>query len=185
MKKFKSDWIGRNRYLQPVPSTSGDDIGPRYEWRERPLITCLCGSTRFWKEYMEVDFKLTTDENRIVLSVGFYPRITQTTVLQDGCMGPQEARVNIVDMTQTGNSAEHLGITADKKIELDDLHKRKIDLADEIFVVNVGGYVGDSTKSEIDYANKMGKTIRWLEPDKAWQPLPVVDSKPDNSGTKA
>ena len=46
---------------------------------------------------------------------------------------------------------------------LDDMHKRKIDMADEIFVINVGGYIGDSTQSEIDYAAKAGKSIRFLE----------------------
>ena len=46
---------------------------------------------------------------------------------------------------------------------LDDMHKRKIDMADEIFVINEGGYIGDSTQSEIDYAAKAGKSIRFLE----------------------
>jgi hypothetical protein len=50
---------------------------------------------------------------------------------------------------------------------LDKHHRYKIDLADEILVINVGGYVGDSTKSEILYATVKGKTVRWLEPDKA------------------
>ena len=47
---------------------------------------------------------------------------------------------------------------------LDDMHKRKIDMADAIYVINVGGYVGESTKSEIEYAKKHGKTILFLEP---------------------
>lgn len=46
---------------------------------------------------------------------------------------------------------------------LDDMHKRKIDMADEIFVINKNGYVGASTRSEIDYALKNGKTVRYLE----------------------
>jgi hypothetical protein len=50
---------------------------------------------------------------------------------------------------------------------LDELHKRKIDLADQVLVLNVGGYVGDSTKSEIGYALAHGKRLRWLEPDSA------------------
>jgi hypothetical protein len=41
-------------------------------------------------------------------------------------------------------------------------HKRKIDLADEIFVINVGGYIGLSTKGEIEYALKTGKTVRYM-----------------------
>lgn len=46
---------------------------------------------------------------------------------------------------------------------LDDMHKRKIDLADEIFVINVGGYIGESTKSEIEYAKATGKKVNYLE----------------------
>lgn len=46
---------------------------------------------------------------------------------------------------------------------LDDMHKRKIDMADEIYVINVGGYIGESTRSEIAYARKTGKAIRYLE----------------------
>ena len=44
---------------------------------------------------------------------------------------------------------------------LDDMHKRKIDMADEIFVINVGGYIGDSTRSEIEYAKEHGKAVRY------------------------
>ena len=46
---------------------------------------------------------------------------------------------------------------------LDDMHKRKIDMADEIFVINVGGYIGSSTQSEIEYAKENGKPVRYLE----------------------
>ena len=46
---------------------------------------------------------------------------------------------------------------------LDDMLKRKIDMADEIFVINVGGYIGESTRSEIKYAQATGKPVRYLE----------------------
>ena len=49
------------------------------------------------------------------------------------------------------------------KAMLDDMHKRKIDMADEIFVINVGGYVGESTRSEIEYAMSNGIDVRYLE----------------------
>ena len=48
---------------------------------------------------------------------------------------------------------------------LDNMHKRKIDMADAIYVINVGGYIGESTRSEIDYATRQGKEILYLEPD--------------------
>ena len=46
---------------------------------------------------------------------------------------------------------------------LGDIHKRKIDLSDEIFVINKGGYIGESTRSEIEYAKNHGKIVRYLE----------------------
>ncbi|MET7853107.1 hypothetical protein ABZT48_33855 [Streptomyces avermitilis] len=47
---------------------------------------------------------------------------------------------------------------------LDGLHRRKIDLADDVLVVNPGGYIGDSTRSEIDYARALGKPVRYTHP---------------------
>ena len=47
---------------------------------------------------------------------------------------------------------------------LDDMHKRKIDMADGIFVINVGGYIGASTRSEIEYAMATEKIVRYLKP---------------------
>jgi len=46
---------------------------------------------------------------------------------------------------------------------LDELHLRKIDLADEVLILNVGGYIGESTRRELNYAESLGKTIRFLE----------------------
>jgi hypothetical protein len=59
--------------------------------------------------------------------------------------------------------ADGLVFTDRDKFQLDELHKRKIDLADEVFVINVGGYIGSSTRSEIDYAVTHGKPVRYLE----------------------
>ena len=55
------------------------------------------------------------------------------------------------------------GTLTKTKEMLDDMHKRKIDMADEIFVINVGGYIGESTKSEIEYAKSHGKKVNYLE----------------------
>jgi hypothetical protein len=49
------------------------------------------------------------------------------------------------------------------KGKLEELHKRKIDIADELLVLNVEGYIGESTRSEIDYAESEGKRVRYLE----------------------
>lgn len=99
-----------------------------------PTIVCLCGSTRFSEAYQEVNLRETL-RGRIVLTVG-------------------------CDF----KSDSALGLSADDKSRLDELHKRKIDLADEVFVLNVGGYIGDSTRSEIAYAHEQGKPVRYLEP---------------------
>ena len=56
------------------------------------------------------------------------------------------------------------GTLSKTKEMLDDMHKRKIDMADSIYVINVGGYIGDSTKSEIEYAREHGKKVEYLEP---------------------
>ena len=55
------------------------------------------------------------------------------------------------------------GTLTKTKEMLDDMHKRRIDMSDEIFVINVGGYIGDSTRSEIEYAKEQGKKVNYLE----------------------
>ena len=104
-----------------------------------PVIT-LCGSTRFKDQFIEAQKKLTLEGN-IVISVGLF-----------GHSGDQEVWENMDEGTLTKT-----------KEMLDDMHKRKIDMADAIFVINVGGYVGSSTKSEIEYAITHGKEVRYLE----------------------
>jgi len=55
------------------------------------------------------------------------------------------------------------GTISKTKEMLDDMHKRKIDMADGIYVINVGGYIGESTRSEIEYAKALGKSVDYLE----------------------
>ena len=104
-------------------------------------VITLCGSTRFKDEFMEAQKRLTLEEN-IVISVGLF-----------GHSGDDEVWENMDEGTLTKT-----------KEMLDDMHKRKIDMADEIFVINVGGYIGSSTRSEIEYAIATGKTVKYLEP---------------------
>lgn len=59
--------------------------------------------------------------------------------------------------------ADKINFTDKEKTRLDDMHKRKIDMSDEIYVINKGGYIGESTKSEILYAHATGKKVRFLE----------------------
>lgn len=104
----------------------------------RPTITCLCGSTRFYEAFQRANYEETM-AGRIVLSVGFYPH--------------RAAQAH----------GETVGCTPEQKEALDRLHLQKIDLADEILVLNVGGYIGESTRREILHARRSGKPIRWLE----------------------
>ena len=74
--------------------------------------------------------------------------------------------------SETINSVGLFGHSGDEEVwkpgtkeMLDDMHLRKIDMADEIFVINVGGYIGESTKREIAYAEKTGKKVNYLEND--------------------
>ena len=103
-------------------------------------VITLCGSTRFKDQFMEAQKRLTLEGN-IVISVGLF-----------GHAGDKEVWENMDEGTLTRT-----------KEMLDDMHKAKIDMADEIFVINVGGYIGSSTRSEIEYARKTGKEIRYLE----------------------
>ena len=96
-------------------------------------VITLCGSTRFKDAFMEAQKRLTLEGN-IVISVGLFGHSGDDEVWKPGT-----------------------------KQMLDDMHKRKIDMADAIYVINVGGYIGESTKSEIDYALRNGKKVYYLE----------------------
>ena len=61
------------------------------------------------------------------------------------------------------HSGDNEALNDEVKEMLDDIHKRKIDMSDEIFVINVGGYIGKSTSSEIEYAIAHGKEVKYLE----------------------
>lgn len=103
-------------------------------------VITLCGSTKFKDEFLKAQKDLTLKGN-IVISVGLF-----------GHSGDFEVWENMDEGTLTKT-----------KEMLDDMHKRKIDMSDEIFVINVNGYIGDSTKSEIEYAIKTGKKVNYLE----------------------
>lgn len=103
-------------------------------------VITLCGSTRFKEQFMEAQKRLTLEGN-IVISVGLF-----------GHAGDQEVWDGMDE-----------GTLSKTKEMLDDMHKRKIDMADEIYVINVGGYIGDSTRSEIQYAEAHGKPVRYYQ----------------------
>lgn len=105
------------------------------------MIITLCGSSRFPNAFhlANAHFSML---GHVVISLGLFGHADH----------PQGAKF----LTSDGNEA------TEEKQALDRLHFRKIDLADEIFVINVGGYVGSSTKREIEYARYLGKPVRYL-----------------------
>ncbi|MSA02229.1 hypothetical protein GKG47_09280 [Lactonifactor sp. BIOML-A3] len=98
-------------------------------------VITLCGSTKFKNEFIKVQKVLTLQEY-IVISVGLFGHAGDTEVWSEAT-----------------------------KDMLDDMHKRKIDMADEIFVINKNGYIGSSTRSEIEYAKSKQIPITYLEPE--------------------
>lgn len=69
---------------------------------------------------------------------------------------------NIVLMPGVFAHVDDIKITNEQKHNLDKLHKKKIDMSDEIFVINVDNYIGESTKSEIEYAKMHNKVVKYL-----------------------
>lgn len=109
----------------------------------RPTIVCLCGSTRFSEAFQQANLRETL-HGRIVLSIGCDMRSD--------------------DELFAHKPADEL---AQIKIALDELHLRKIDLCDEVLILNCGGYIGQSTARELAYARSLGKRVRFLEDDNA------------------
>ena len=106
---------------------------------KRPTIVTLCGSTRF----KDVFLKAQCDETvagKIVLTVGFFLHSDPDAV---GRLSEEESEA--------------------LKPKLDALHFQKIRMSDEILVLNVNQYIGESTGREIAYAYWLGKDIRWYE----------------------
>lgn len=96
-------------------------------------VITLCGSTRFKEQFLEAQKRLTLEGN-IVISVRLF-----------------------------GHSGDEEVWTPGTKEMLDNMHKRKIDMADAIYVISPGGYIGESTRSEIEYAKANGKKVLYLE----------------------
>ncbi len=96
-------------------------------------VITLCGSTKFKDDFIREQKRLSLEGN-IVISVGMF-----------------------------GHSGDDEVWTEGIKEMLDDMHRRKIDMSDEIFVINKGGYIGSSTKSEIEYAIAHGKKVNYME----------------------
>ncbi len=106
--------------------------------KDLPKIITLCGSSRFVAEMAVLAWNMEK-QGAIVLSLHLMPAGYP-------CAGD--------------HLAEAEGVAA----QMDELHLRKIDLSDEIFVVNKGGYIGQSTAREIEYAKRKGKPVNFLEP---------------------
>ena len=110
---------------------------------DTPKIICLCGSSRFVAEMACLMWSLERDEGVICLGLHLLPE-TYPGLVED-------------------HQAEAEGVAE----KMDELHRRKIDLADEVLVVNIGGYIGDSTRQEIAYARSKAKRVVFLETEES------------------
>lgn len=124
-------------------------LPPQTEGVDRPTTVCLCGSTRFWDDLTEANLRETA-AGRIVLAPGCDMKKPHPL-----WSDPQRAE--------------------ELKQQLDDLHRWKIRAADEVLVVNSGGYIGDSTRAEIRFARELGRPVRYTDP----LGYAVVLSRPD------
>jgi hypothetical protein len=137
--------------LETVCAEMGFDAGVAYAAAleagkaadEKPKVVCFCGSTRFTPHMLILRWEM---EKQGIITMGW-------NVLPDGY-----------------GADSHVAEAEGVKELIDELHKRKIDLCDEVFVVNLDGYIGESTRSEIDYAVSIGKPIQYLEPTPYEQP---------------
>lgn len=101
--------------------------------KQFPKIICLCGSRRFYRIYRRIEADLTLKGN-LVLTPGYYPK--------DDEYFP-EIEVDVDQLTA--------------------LYNRKIDLCDELYVINENGFVGDRTKAKILYAHSLGKKVEFMD----------------------
>jgi len=116
-------------------------------------VICLCGSTRFTEEMLVTQWNFTK-QGHVVLSWCALPDTYMKVYGDKAHVGDKEGVKDLVDW----------------------VHKRKIDLADEVFVLNIGGYIGESTKSEVIYAREHGKVVRFLEPEWAYPEIGCLEA---------
>lgn len=112
----------------------------------KPKIVCICGSTRFADLHAIKRWEFERLGNTICLMINYLPEWYAKEQGWDGL--------------------DHFGEQSGLKGVLDVLHLRKIDLADEIFVINKDGYIGESTRREIKYAKAKGIPVHYMEEDK-------------------
>jgi hypothetical protein len=110
-----------------------------------PKIVCICGSTRFADLHAIKRWELEKTGKHICLMINYLPPWYAEQEFGEG-------------------KNDHFGEASGLKEDLDQLHFRKIDISDEVFVINKDGYIGESTRNEIEYAKKLGKKINYLEP---------------------
>jgi hypothetical protein len=107
-------------------------------------VITLCGSTRF-KEAHELAMMHLTLMGNIVIPCGFYGHVDEPMGAQFLCDDGDEDK--------------------QAKKDVDNLHLQKIDMSDAIYIVNVGGYIGNSTRREISHAVLSSKEILWMFTD--------------------
>ena len=111
---------------------------------QKPRIICICGSTRFADHHAILRWEFEKTGNTICLMINYLPAWYADS--------------------QGWEGNDHFGEKSGLKETLDELLLRKIDLADSLCVINVDGYIGESTRNEIEYAKYFGIPVEYLEP---------------------
>ena len=130
---YRAKYKAFDKALELLTPSIVESTAPMDGGGKRMKVITLCGSTRFKEQFLEQQKRLTLEGN-VVISVGLF-----------------------------GHSGDNEVWKSGTKEMLDKMHLQKIDMADEIFVINVGGYIGESTIREISYAESKGKIVKYLE----------------------
>lgn len=110
---------------------------------DKPKIITICGSTRFADLHYIMKWELEKEGKVICLTINYLPGWY---------------------IHGQNWTPDHIGEQYGNKDILDELHLRKIDISDSIFVVNQAGYIGESTRQEIEYAKKLNKEVIYMVP---------------------
>jgi len=129
---------GSHRYIELMRLLNRDCYIFDVDSQTRPKIVCYCGSRKFIEAFKDAEY-----ESVLNREIALFPTFMHETTSFNG------AQLRSSEYRQMA----------------DELHKRKIDICDEVFVINVNGYIGPSTRNEIDYALLKGKSVKFLHSD--------------------
>lgn len=124
---------GKSNAAQPARPSRSNVVKVLHWGDNPPLVICLCGPERYKSEFMSA-FRAFTLLGHVVV------------------MPP------MLDGTNGGAF-----VNEETQKKLDELHLKKIQMSDIVYIVNPKGVTNPRTRREIEYAESLGKEIRYLE----------------------